>query len=699
MPAISLFNRRWHLSSDDLPVPAALGSIFNIVLIVTSSIEISLLRNKSKETGNNNYEHQIAYTAILLLLVSINFFLHIWLGIESFKGTIWESFKRRRVPYILYGVLLLYTLTLGANIYGTWCLGGAHVTHLNGRSSRRLFQFLVAFAWSGLSLGLVTLFGTYNLYPDHHDPTSWKNRVRFCTYFAFCCCMRRQRSKVRPNLDFESKPTVVLANLLFSILGVVDMTLSDYVAGLVLLGFRHSDARITSAYAAIPGPDWLEQGQGVFGGKEGKDAEEKAVSSPLSPLHVTSDSRSPCEGRSRMEGLSAADHVMVVKATIDNVSFVDIDNCELGEEGRRGEISLSNECNDGNECNDDSLSLILNRTCQSSGRRGGSDDNVSHASKKNKSSQSRQRSHRPQDLTVGSKTLEEAFWICKYGIAAYGWKFWIWKHRHKVHHFSLLCLGRRCGCCRQLSHFFGSSQSKYSLYDMEQRLMEEGIHRRRILDPNFVSNIPFMKSAPRIPLPHHLLEREAICQLAGITNESDLIFRGLTTEVEGLIPYFIAVDHVRQSVIISIRGSMSMEDVITDLLCDPADFCLPLGAFTLDPDSSATSRIRIPNRKGKKSQRRSEDVSSTCERDPIGSRNLCDNDKEGCFNPTHCHDDDDRFLKFGHPLDEEGHHFRPVVSSSSVPSHPSHPSHFQLFPPHLPPFLVLLLFHSPIPTP
>lgn len=43
----------------------------------------------------------------------------------------------------------------------------------------------------------------------------------------------------------------------------------------------------------------------------------------------------------------------------------------------------------------------------------------------------------------------------------------------------------------------------------------------------------------------------------------------------GLLPYYIAVDRPRRSVVVGIRGSLSLNDVVTDLLCEPVPFDVP----------------------------------------------------------------------------------------------------------------------------
>lgn len=66
------------------------------------------------------------------------------------------------------------------------------------------------------------------------------------------------------------------------------------------------------------------------------------------------------------------------------------------------------------------------------------------------------------------------------------------------------------------------------------------------------------------------LNSEAIIKASEI-EEKDLIFARFEGQKQNVLPYFIALDHLRKSVVISIRGSLSLDDVVRDLLFEPAD--------------------------------------------------------------------------------------------------------------------------------
>lgn len=48
-----------------------------------------------------------------------------------------------------------------------------------------------------------------------------------------------------------------------------------------------------------------------------------------------------------------------------------------------------------------------------------------------------------------------------------------------------------------------------------------------------------------------------------------------SNESQGLLPFALSVDHAHREVVLSIRGTWSVEDTITDLLWEPAAIATP----------------------------------------------------------------------------------------------------------------------------
>ncbi|KXZ56293.1 hypothetical protein GPECTOR_1g258 [Gonium pectorale] len=154
------------------------------------------------------------------------------------------------------------------------------------------------------------------------------------------------------------------------------------------------------------------------------------------------------------------------------------------------------------------------------------------------------------ELNVAPEVLEEALHYMRFATAVYGWKMYLWINRQQVTCCCRLCWGRDCGCCRQASHFLPSR-------DPDARPPAEGCCS-----------------------PAKLLEREAITQITGVP-DTDVLHVSYENEVGGLLPYYVALDRQRQALVVAVRGSLSIHDAVTDLLCEPDVFDVP-GVTTTD---------------------------------------------------------------------------------------------------------------------
>ncbi|KAK9847646.1 hypothetical protein WJX84_000251 [Apatococcus fuscideae] len=140
---------------------------------------------------------------------------------------------------------------------------------------------------------------------------------------------------------------------------------------------------------------------------------------------------------------------------------------------------------------------------------------------------------------VSCKDLETAAHFMKYAFAAYGYMLYIWSEP-RYRGCCKLLMGRRCGF---------------------------------VLGPlrRYWNSIMAQQWLPDLKVTNHM-NREAIQQMTGLPDE-DVIFVRFQNEgrFKGCIPYFIAVDKSTKSVVLAIRGTLSLEDCLTDLLCEPAE--------------------------------------------------------------------------------------------------------------------------------
>ncbi|RMZ52673.1 hypothetical protein APUTEX25_000792, partial [Auxenochlorella protothecoides] len=168
------------------------------------------------------------------------------------------------------------------------------------------------------------------------------------------------------------------------------------------------------------------------------------------------------------------------------------------------------------------VSFALAMTLQKLRRRGSSDDEGLAAADEEAGLQG-------QRLRVDAETLQEASHYMSYAFAAYGYLLYLWgKPATGVLE---LCCGRSCGLA------------------MNMLRPSRGV----LPDLRVITN----------------LNREATLQAAGLSTE-DLLFVRYEAEKPNVLPYFLALDHAMQTVVLAIRGSLSLDDVVRDLLIEPA---------------------------------------------------------------------------------------------------------------------------------
>ena len=149
----------------------------------------------------------------------------------------------------------------------------------------------------------------------------------------------------------------------------------------------------------------------------------------------------------------------------------------------------------------------------------------------------------PMSPEALSDMLAEAAHYARWALAAYGWMLYTWAN--PTGGLALACSARglrECCCC---------------CCPAEAKGQQEGMR----IDPE--SGLP--EGGTRAPV--ESLDREALKTCAGIKGE-DLFYVSFTNGV-GEQPYFIARDVSRKAIVVSVRGTMSVQDCITDSMYKP----------------------------------------------------------------------------------------------------------------------------------
>lgn len=131
---------------------------------------------------------------------------------------------------------------------------------------------------------------------------------------------------------------------------------------------------------------------------------------------------------------------------------------------------------------------------------------------------------------VDPLVIEDLAYYMKYAFAAYGWMLYAWAYPGTG--MAQLCCGNSCDMFIEVCK--GTSGPPLQL-----------------------NRAPY-------------LNKEAILEAAQLRRE-DLLHVVLEGQGKDILPYFIALDHDKKKLIISIRGSMSFDDVVRDLKFDPVD--------------------------------------------------------------------------------------------------------------------------------
>eukprot|EP00198_Chlamydomonas_reinhardtii_P011721 XP_001701058.1 predicted protein [Chlamydomonas reinhardtii] len=560
MPALILFGRRWHIAADDLPIPSLAGAVWHLGWEVPIAVALAyVVYQWDPETCPQRNKH-IGFLACQVFCFFTNGLLHTWCFFESKRGSIFQTHRRRRVGPLVMSVLVFYLLTIGNTTFGTvittQLLFEDPCVPLPGAltlSYPDLLRAIIIITWIAMMVGFIALVITYNLFPAYSAASTWEARCNIFRYMFYCCLVpaerlcgfrRRDESAAAQQIELEDRRRSQAQNLSPAI---VDMVLSDHMAAFALVGARHRAAKPAQLYANEPPPAWIQpdqQGQAAGGGGGGN-------------------------GKAGGDG-AAATAVMVRPPVV----------VELAVGDRRGGVGAAASGEDTGKDRDllhlhlpslpdagaigDAVSGAVHQAAAGAAHAGAAGQELGHKVQATVSAATAavfghpvlpngqlprlvdpacEWSGTPEPSNVSDEVMEEALYYMRFATAVYGWKMFLWLNRTNVQRWCNLCVGRGCGCCRQSAYFVEA------------------------VGPD-VGPSEGCCSAVK------LMEREAITQLTGAADE-DILYVCYDNKVEGILPHYIAVDRPRRSIVLAVRGSLSLRDVVTDLLCAPAPMDIP----------------------------------------------------------------------------------------------------------------------------
>ncbi|GFR47184.1 hypothetical protein Agub_g8776 [Astrephomene gubernaculifera] len=692
MPALVVLNRKWHIATDDLPLPSIMGAVWHGVLLCAIAVDLAFV---VRQLDNSCYyrERHIVYLSIHIACVCVNCLLHTWTFFESIRGSIFQPNRRSRVGPLAVAVSLCYALTIGNNAYGTRLIyqqarqpecpavqGPLHLNH------NRLLMFIVVANWVSLFIGCLAVFITLNLFSTYKTASTWlrslsqlcrtaTSRCSGCcgttppyivAVFQGLCCgwgvsavAGKGDGAEEEEAEEESaramaknmSPMVVIANVIQHVFGGVDMTLTDYLAAFALVGARHRHAKPACTYSNAAPPDWLQQqGADYASHQETHLTATSASTAPVTPnsqpngvvaatptaaqamlrppliveivaaTNGTSSavnggaaagggvspagravSRAGGSGSSALQpseeggsGLSYTAHPnaspagAAAAASCNGTSSLPTDTLHRanGEESNPGGAYRTRASSDGAAVPttsaiattaDADATDAATIAAQLPEMNGGMPGNINPDPKRPAGSVIPAMTTATSSVfgqavlpdgtlpvllhprrewdgesrwtpNASLEVMEEAVHYMRFATAVYGWKLYFWMNRLQVTNCCLLCVGRGCNCCQRCA--------SCGLLGPEDAGPSEGCCS-----------------------PAKLMDREAITRFTGIA-DSDILYVSYKNKIGGLLPYYIAVDRSRRSLVVSIRGSLSFRDVVTDLLCEPTEYDVPGVAST-----------------------------------------------------------------------------------------------------------------------
>ncbi|KAK9827307.1 hypothetical protein WJX81_002709 [Elliptochloris bilobata] len=236
MPSLRLYGFTWHIASDDVGFLAIFGAAFHAAWIVLIAITGQAIYHMPRECTDAGRLF-IATVAGLLVCFVTGFVLECLLIWESCQGCIFEVSKRKRMP-------LLVTLRLANALgevffaaFGTWVAFGTDVrcripsTGLEWNPKKEV-MILVLLTWGLEALTLVNLLLWYNAWPEQHAPESWERRFIFLG--RWLCCQAAPSDKEDTVQQQRRNSLRRIARWVTGLLGHADLTPSDTAIALVL---------------------------------------------------------------------------------------------------------------------------------------------------------------------------------------------------------------------------------------------------------------------------------------------------------------------------------------------------------------------------------------------------------------------------------------------------------------------------------
>lgn len=569
------------------------------------------------------------YVAVggLLASFALSLLLEIAIALVGFRGSLFETRKRASLPRLIYATAACLISQIAFNIYASYLITQKPpvCTGLGGKlfNPLEVMHGAVWSTWAIIFGTIVFIVSTYNVFPDYKNPEEWEKQCECLAVTCWCCPGTVAPTSMASPLNFRHQNIAMSApsggihgavprrlGAIFALMfSHIDLTPTDCLVAFNL-AMKRQEIRKKALLAAMSrgsrGDENDEKRGGIHGvqGHRGKNERTRLGNKTMGSIARAASAVRGFRSSTTMASTIPANDTDITRGDgekshargdglLSEVELMESGRAAAGPSdgaaspmkmvlgshvGRGGMMPLGEEIefhpqfshSYSGTCEiDDDFGMSRSRTGAEVSRRKQSAESSSsttttttqHTAGVPSSASPTVGSTIPliqeDQLEVGEEfengeeeaayglprplkmspaepeILQEAAYYMKYAFAAYGWMLFVYSK--KTTGLFKLCCGRGFG------------------------LISSIVTRKHGV-------VPFAN-----PLQAPYFNNEAILQATEIVHEGDLVDVRLEAEVPNVLPYYIAIDRVKKVVVVAIRGSLSMEDVIRDLLFEPAD--------------------------------------------------------------------------------------------------------------------------------
>eukprot|EP01025_Chloroclados_australasicus_P041472 TRINITY_DN4390_c0_g7_i1.p1 TRINITY_DN4390_c0_g7~~TRINITY_DN4390_c0_g7_i1.p1 ORF type:complete len:838 (-),score=64.87 TRINITY_DN4390_c0_g7_i1:137-2650(-) len=550
MPGVKLGKVRVNVASDDLWYAGIPGTFFwlgwSMVLFIFLLITLDQWRNECFPEDKGTPVFVFLILAVVLHVgLSVCF---IWMSVISFRGCVFEVSKRRKASDLIVAALTFFVLIVVNLIYGT-IINAQDVEEcdkVNGAS--QVVSAAVISSWIFVGIYMLIAILVYAFYPKSLDhPEHFEKFLKEISWlFGWNNIM------LRTSEDGSQPPYKRLALFMYTMFKDVDLTPTDMVLALLLVATQQRNDRQEHALKVI---HEYEQQQNKTSQK-------------------TSTNTSTDEGQHSIQqpGRTKQIEMMNINTEIEMTET----SMKSGTSVNQDEQSSLDNKNSGDQLID--ALQIVSEYAPSTPLKVAPDTVFLTPSSMYKSVKPDINPVLAADLFskqpeyVDRETIQLAQHYCKFALAIY-----VYGERRKVKTImkNQGKLEKKPSVIQRLSSsqlwlppILKRSRSKSSSGSLE---MTKSAKLQPMISEEFSSSKRDTNSIPHegAAFPKRFVRE--MCDMADIQLE-DLIYLTLMNDLEGILPYFISVDRQQQAVVISIRGSASLADWITDAMFEPRSF-------------------------------------------------------------------------------------------------------------------------------